>query len=155
MYFMLIYDYVEDYLERREPLRDQHLSLAKAAYEKGDIVMAGALMDPVDGAVITHTLAEATGLGPHFQKVNRPERAAELMEQIPAEVIFIGHTHEPGWWALRWGRPAWHPATPGTRLELLSGRRYLINVGSLGEPNTPTSATHVLWDGGSVVWRGL
>lgn len=52
MYYLLIYDFVSDYLERREPFRDQHLALAKAAFEKGDIAMAGALMEPADGAVI-------------------------------------------------------------------------------------------------------
>jgi uncharacterized protein YciI len=52
MYYLLLYNYVDDYLERREPLRDGHLALAKGAHEKGDIVMAGALADPADGAVI-------------------------------------------------------------------------------------------------------
>jgi len=52
MYYLLLYDYVDDYLIRREPLRDQHLALAKEAYVKGDIAMAGAFADPADGAVI-------------------------------------------------------------------------------------------------------
>jgi uncharacterized protein len=50
-YWLLIYDLVEDYLERREPLRPEHLALAQAAHDRGDLVMAGALADPYDMAV--------------------------------------------------------------------------------------------------------
>ena len=51
MYWLLFYDYVDDILERRAPFRDEHLALARAAYEKGTLVMAGALSEPLDGAV--------------------------------------------------------------------------------------------------------
>jgi hypothetical protein len=51
MYHLLLYDYVEDVVEKRAPFREEHLKLARAAHERGEIVMAGALADPVDGAV--------------------------------------------------------------------------------------------------------
>jgi uncharacterized protein YciI len=51
-YFVLLYDVVEDYLERRAPLREDHLRLAREARERGELVMAGALADPVDGAIL-------------------------------------------------------------------------------------------------------
>jgi uncharacterized protein YciI len=38
-------------VERRAPLRELHLKLAKEAHERNEIVLAGALADPVDGAV--------------------------------------------------------------------------------------------------------
>lgn len=50
-YWLLIYDLVDDYLDRREPLRPEHLTLAKAAHDRGELVMAGALADPYDSAV--------------------------------------------------------------------------------------------------------
>jgi len=50
-YWLLIYELVDDYLERREPLRPEHLKLASAAHSRGDLVMAGALADPYDMAV--------------------------------------------------------------------------------------------------------
>ena len=50
--WVLIYELVDDYLERRTPLRPEHLGLAEAAHERGDLVMAGALSDPADGAVL-------------------------------------------------------------------------------------------------------
>jgi len=51
-HFLLFYDGAPDYLERRPQYRDAHLKHAWAAVERGDIVVAGALADPVDGAVL-------------------------------------------------------------------------------------------------------
>lgn len=47
-----MYDVVDDYVERRQPFRAEHLDLARAAHERGELVMAGALADPPDGAVL-------------------------------------------------------------------------------------------------------
>lgn len=52
MYWILFYDLVDDYLERRAPLRDQHLGLANEYLERRELVMAGALADPADRAVL-------------------------------------------------------------------------------------------------------
>ena len=52
MHFLLFYDLAPDYLERRAAFRDDHLSLAWAAQTRGDLVLAGALADPADGAVL-------------------------------------------------------------------------------------------------------
>ncbi len=52
MYYLLLYDVVDDYLERRGAFRDDHLGLARAAHERGELVMAGALAEPADGAVL-------------------------------------------------------------------------------------------------------
>ena len=52
MYWLLLYDLVADYLERREALRSDHLGLAEAAHERGELVLAGAVPDPFDLAVL-------------------------------------------------------------------------------------------------------
>jgi uncharacterized protein YciI len=52
VHWLLLYDLVDDYLERRGPLRAEHLGLATAAHERGELVLAGALADPADGAVL-------------------------------------------------------------------------------------------------------
>jgi uncharacterized protein len=52
MYWLLFYDLPDDYLDRRTPLRDEHLGLARAAHERGELVLAGALADPPDQAVL-------------------------------------------------------------------------------------------------------
>lgn len=51
MHYILFYDVVDNYVEKRAPFREAHLKLANAAYERGEIVLAGALVDPADGAV--------------------------------------------------------------------------------------------------------
>ena len=52
MHYLLLYDVVPDYAVRRVPLRQAHLSLGQAAVERGELVLGGALADPVDGAVL-------------------------------------------------------------------------------------------------------
>ena len=52
MYHVLLYDFVEDYLERRPAHRAEHLALARASLERGELVLAGALADPADGAIL-------------------------------------------------------------------------------------------------------
>lgn len=59
MHYILFYDLAADYLERRGPLRPGHLSLVKEAHDKGDLVMAGALAEPADGAVLVFRSREA------------------------------------------------------------------------------------------------
>jgi hypothetical protein len=50
VYYLLFYDYVENAVERRAPYREEHIKLAREARERGELVMAGAFADPVDGA---------------------------------------------------------------------------------------------------------
>jgi uncharacterized protein YciI len=52
VHFLLLYDVVDDYLERRAPLRAAHLAHARRALERGELVLGGALADPADGAVL-------------------------------------------------------------------------------------------------------
>ncbi len=55
MHYLLIYDVADDYLERRAAFRGEHLALAWAAHERGELVLGGALADPVDTAVLLFT----------------------------------------------------------------------------------------------------
>lgn len=52
MHYLLLYDVVPDYVERRVPLRAAHLAHARAAVDRGELVLGGALANPVDGAVL-------------------------------------------------------------------------------------------------------
>lgn len=52
MYYLLMYDVVDDYVERRGQFRTQHFELARAAHQRGELIFGGALADPVDGAVL-------------------------------------------------------------------------------------------------------
>ena len=52
MHYLLIYDLAPDYLERRGQFRNEHLKLAWDASARGELVLGGALADPVDNAVL-------------------------------------------------------------------------------------------------------
>jgi len=52
VHYLLIYDLAGDYLERRAEFRSAHLKLAWEAQERGEIVIAGALSDPADHAIL-------------------------------------------------------------------------------------------------------
>ena len=52
MYFVLLYEVVENFIDRRAPFRPEHLKLLEEAHRRGELVMAGAFSDPVDGAAL-------------------------------------------------------------------------------------------------------
>jgi len=51
-HYLLFYDVAPDYVERREAYRSEHLAKAWASHARGELVLGGALADPVDGAVL-------------------------------------------------------------------------------------------------------
>jgi uncharacterized protein len=51
-HFLLFYEGAPDYLERRPQFRSAHLRHAWLAQERGELIVAGAFADPVDGAVL-------------------------------------------------------------------------------------------------------
>jgi uncharacterized protein YciI len=52
MHYLLFYELSDDYLRRRGEFRQIHLKMAWDAVERGEIVIAGALANPVDGAIL-------------------------------------------------------------------------------------------------------
>jgi len=52
MHYLLFYDCAPDYLARRGEFRSEHLRLAWESHERGELVLAGALAEPADGAVL-------------------------------------------------------------------------------------------------------
>jgi uncharacterized protein YciI len=51
-YYLLEYALVENYLDRRAAFRETHLALAREAHRRGDLILAGALAEPADRAVL-------------------------------------------------------------------------------------------------------
>jgi hypothetical protein len=51
-YFALLYDLVEDMVNRRVPYREAHLGLAREAHARGELLLAGAFTDPTDRALL-------------------------------------------------------------------------------------------------------
>ena len=51
-HFLLFYEVCEDYVDRRARFRDEHLKHAWNAHDRGELLLAGALANPADGAVL-------------------------------------------------------------------------------------------------------
>ena len=51
-HFALIYEMVENFVERRKPYREAHLQHINDAHARGLIVMAGPLGDPPEGGLL-------------------------------------------------------------------------------------------------------
>lgn len=67
-HYLLRYDFVPDYASRRAEFRAAHLALAWAAHERGELVLAGTLADPIDTGILmfrgeTPAAAEAFARG--------------------------------------------------------------------------------------------
>lgn len=57
-WWVLLYDYVPDIIERRAPHRDAHLALAREAAARGELLLGGALAEPVDTAILVWRTAD-------------------------------------------------------------------------------------------------
>jgi uncharacterized protein len=55
MFFALLYQTVDDYMERRQPLRESHLALVRRESEAGRLWLAGAF-NPADGALLVRNV---------------------------------------------------------------------------------------------------
>ena len=70
LHYILFYDYVDDAVTKRAPFRAAHLDYARKSYERGELILAGAFADPVDGAVLVFS-------------GNHPEAAEKFAQNDP------------------------------------------------------------------------
>jgi uncharacterized protein YciI len=60
-YYALFYrEVVPDFIEKRGAYREEHLGLAREAHARGELVLAGALADPPDGALLVFQASDPT-----------------------------------------------------------------------------------------------
>lgn len=52
MHYLLIYELMPEYLQRRGEFRGVHLKVAWESQSRGELVLAGALQDPADTAIL-------------------------------------------------------------------------------------------------------
>jgi hypothetical protein len=69
MHTILFYDLVDDYVERRAQFRTEHLELGWQSQARGELLMGGALADPVDCAVLVFR-GDATETAVAFAKAD-------------------------------------------------------------------------------------
>jgi len=52
MHYLLFYDVVPDYVSKRTPFRGAHLEYAQKAVDRGELILGGALANPVDASIL-------------------------------------------------------------------------------------------------------
>ena len=58
VYYVLLYEVVDQFAERRAPNRDAPLKPARAAVDNGELLLGGAFADPLDGAALVFNAAD-------------------------------------------------------------------------------------------------
>lgn len=101
MHFLLFYEAGEDYATRRTPYRDEHLKKAWEASERGDLVVGGALANPMDGSVLLFA-GDSPAVAENFAKTDP----------------YVVHSVVRRWYVREWvtvvGRDAASPVHPST-----------------------------------------
>ena len=69
MHYLLFYEAGQDYAERRQPFRAAHLQHARNAVARGELVLGGALANPIDGAVLLFR-GDSTAAAEQFAKTD-------------------------------------------------------------------------------------
>lgn len=95
MYYLLHYQYVEDIVTKREPFRDQHLELLKVLQDKGEMILAGAVGNPVTGATFVFRVNSEDTVQSFVN--NDPYVANQLVTKFMIEpwTVVVGSAYQP------------------------------------------------------------
>jgi diadenosine tetraphosphatase ApaH/serine/threonine PP2A family protein phosphatase len=101
------------------------------------------LVAELAGATLVHSSPSHPEEWPYLVS---PSDGAEAFGAFRTPLCFVGHSHMPAVWILREdGRVDF--ARGGARLELRPGERYIVNVGSVGQPRDgDPAAAYAVWD---------
>lgn len=96
MYWVLEYDYVADYVERRRPFRQAHLALAEVAQRWRGLLFAGTLDDPVTGALLVFEADDASVVEDFVRADPYVENGVVLEWRIRPWNVVVGGRDAPG-----------------------------------------------------------
>ncbi len=85
MHFLLFYDYLPDYMAKRDDYRSMHLTMAWHAHQRGELALGGAFSDTMDGAVMLFS-----GDSP------------EVAERFAASDPYVQNGLVSRWWVRPW-----------------------------------------------------
>jgi len=86
------------------------------------------LIAEVSGVTLVHSSLKDPG---RWEYILAPPDARSSFRSLPGSICFFGHTHRPLAYREEGGEIT---AENGPRIELQEGSRYLVNVGSVGQP---------------------
>src|SRR4051812_46716118 len=70
MHYLLFYEKVAGYAERQQPLHPAHVEHVLAAARRGEVVLAGSLADPADGAALLLFEADSPAAAEAFARAD-------------------------------------------------------------------------------------
>jgi heme-degrading monooxygenase HmoA/uncharacterized protein YciI len=133
MHYLLFYEVGEDYASRRAEFREAHLEKAWKASERGELVLGGALANPLDGAVLLFR-----GNSPEVA-----ERFAKADPYVTSGAVKHWHVRE---WTTVVGEDA---ATPVRPVAVATGKKTLTDSPDmLGGDSSPRNKGPILR-----IWR--
>ena len=101
---------------------------------------------PLTAEVDDATLVHASPRHPdEWEYLVTAEDGLAAFEAFSTRLCFVGHSHVPAMWSLGSSGPDYERGDIDVSLE--AGRRYIVNVGSVGQPrDRDPRAAYALWD---------
>lgn len=95
-YYALTYFLTEDYMQRRQAYRAEHLGLAQGAVERGELVLGGAFSDPADKALLLFRVANKQRILDFVQQDPYVQNGIVERWEIRPWTVVIGSAYEEG-----------------------------------------------------------
>jgi uncharacterized protein len=96
-YFVLRYEAAENYAEKRAPFRAAHLERAREAHARGELLLAGALADPMDAALLIFRTADRAAVEEFARQDPYVVNGAVVKWEVrPWSVVIGNDPAEPG-----------------------------------------------------------
>jgi len=93
-YYVMSYYLVDDYITRRAPLREEHLKLAREAHQRGELILAGALNEPADRALLVFRVPDRSVIEEFAKKDPYVINGLVARWEIRPWTVVIGSTIE-------------------------------------------------------------
>jgi uncharacterized protein YciI/heme-degrading monooxygenase HmoA len=135
MHYLLFYEVGEDYASRRAEFRDAHLQKAWKASERGELVLAGAFANPVNGAVLLF-------------KSDSPEVAETFAREDP----YVTNGAVKRWYVREWTTVAGEGATTPVEPKAVAASKEVLSEWQ-NSIQTEKGPVLRLWKGCSTVER--
>lgn len=134
---LLDLDWFNPYARAAVAWTQERLDDAHRRYLSGLPLTAG-----LEGATLVHASPREPE---EWEYLVSAEDGFDAFGGFTTRLCFVGHSHRPAVWSLGSGGPDFLPG--GFDVEIDAGRRYIVNVGSVGQPRDRDSrAAYAIWD---------
>ena len=89
--YALIYYVVDDFVARRAPHREEHLLLVREAHGRGELLLAGALGDPPDRALLVFRAPDGSIAETFAQRDPYVVKGVVTRWEVQPWAVVVGH----------------------------------------------------------------